>query len=110
MPDARKHSFYRYEGRFISSEADDSLMAALPPHLRADIPGHAQDSKFAFDGPGESVEEEMDYAAPCPDCNKFARAAYEDGRLKHHLAHRSDPDPDADRQRKVEKAKKEFGL
>lgn len=111
VPVLKKHKFRRYEGVFLSTEAETDLLAALPTHLRVSLPGKAQDGKFALDGPAATVEEEMDYAAPCPDCNKFARAAYEEGRLAYHLSHRdSPPNEEQLREANIAKAKREFGV
>lgn len=52
---------------------------------------------------------EVNLAEPCPNCNQLARAAYEDGRLPHLLAHRNDPpDEEEVRRRNIEKAKEKW--
>jgi NMD protein affecting ribosome stability and mRNA decay len=56
--------------------------------------------------PYEDVEVNVNSAAPCPDCNKFLRSAYEDV-----MNRRSDePDKEQVRQRNIEKAAKKWNL
>lgn len=106
VPEIRKQRFQRYTGRFMSTEASNDLMAAIPQHLRVDVPGKAQDAKFSFTGPSESVEVDHVWAIPCADCNQFSRTAYEEGRLGYLLRHREAAPIEDSKQ----KAKEKWGL